>query len=91
MIQYNGKTYYTPQEVKKKHGIPIPTLYNWFGTGRVEMLSLDEICEGTPFQPDDLKCKVYFEQESLMKCIKELRSGKSENKPRKISRMLRSC
>lgn len=76
MFEYEGKKYYTPQELNKMYRIPIPTLYHWSYTAKVEMADLVAICAPTPFEPIDLKSSIYFEYESAMKAIRELRHGK---------------
>ena len=89
MVTFQGECYYTPQEAKKQFGVAIPTLYNWAYTDKVKLLSLEAACADTPFSPDDLKNTIYFEHTSLLECIKELRSGKSEYKSVKLSKQIR--
>ena len=79
-IIYQGKKFYSLKDAKRKFKIPQPTLYYWAANKKVELLDLEETCKETPFCPEDLRHQYYFEEESLMNCIKELRGGKDGDK-----------
>lgn len=72
-IVFEGKTYYAPYEVKERHNVAKPTLYNWHRQGKIEVLDLKKACEGTPFKPEDLGHSVYVEEHSLMKNLEVCR------------------
>lgn len=72
-ISYKGKMYYAPYEVKERHNVAKPTLYNWHRQGKIEVLNLKEACEGTPFKPEDLGHSVYVEEQSLLKNLEVCR------------------
>lgn len=73
---FKGKKYFPLKEAKRRFRIPQPTLYYWAANKKCELLDLEEACEDTPFQPEDLRHQYYFEEESLMNAIQDLRSGK---------------
>lgn len=73
---FEGKKYFSLKEAKRKFKIPQPTLYYWAVNKKCELLDLDKACTDTPFKPEDLRHQYYFEEESLMKAIQDLRGGK---------------
>ena len=79
---FAGKKYYSLKETKRKFKIPQPTLYYWAANKKCEMLDLEDICSDTPFKPEDLRHQYYFEEESIMKAIQDLRGGKDGDSDR---------
>lgn len=79
---FQGKKYFSLKETKRKFKIPQPTLYYWATNKKCELLDLEQACEEIPFKPEDLRHQYYFEEESLMKSIQDLRGGKDGDSDR---------
>lgn len=80
MYNSNGEIYLTPQEAAKKHKIPLPTIYYWVQSERVDLLDLKEACKVLPFGPEDLKSQCYIREQSLLPAIEQLKGAKNIKK-----------
>lgn len=81
-IIFEGQKYYPLQEVKQKFKVPQPTLYYWASNGKCLLLDVESACEGTPFSINDIRHQYYFEEDSLLSAIRELRGEKGRGKLR---------
>jgi hypothetical protein len=71
VMTVKGKTYLTPLGASLKHKVHPQTVYYWVREGKVEILDLAQLCEGTPFRPEHFKSQSYIEEESFISQMKE--------------------